>query len=562
MLSRPSTATLLGLALALSACIGPVESPTSTPLAPASPTPSAPGPTDTAPAAASATPAPVSEFRSELLRNLTYPNATAPGGSVTLVDGERPRDIADPNDADFRIASLSAGGEAIALGDLDDDDDEDGVVILTADPDGTGVFYTLYLVINDGNLPPRVAAQAELGDRVALKSVAIESREAAVTMLTQGPADGACCPTQPAARRYRLENDGTLTVSVDQNGVRFSLPANWIAQPPAIEVAGAPLDRGGPYWLDGLQARFGFELPGFGRELGVPTDPPFPAQIRVYPVRSFAYYGSESERASLQALIDAFGQPLDSFTGLFDSQPLPFLPLVNAAQVFRAQPAYLTFGGERGGSEGGRGVRFLTHYSQGPVPLTQRDVWYTFQGLTEDGSYYLSVILPVRIGDLPTEGPADIDPATYETYLNDTFAMINTTGDIQPGLAALDQFVNSIAVTREAFPPQVITLDSPTAGQAFPSGSTFTGRAVFWPFEANLSYRLVDDFTGETLTEGSFMTIGDIPGPVTFSQAITYTLTQPDRDPTALTGRLEVFEFSAEDGSVRGAAGVAVTLVP
>ncbi len=557
-MQRPTILVAVSLALVGGACTSPAT--TATPLPPTStkPVPIEPSATP----APGDTPAPVAEFRIELLRNLTYPSDFAPGGTVTLVNGQRPRDPADTADADFRIGLLSAGREAIALGDLDGDQDDDGAVVLVADPDGTGVFYTLYLVLNEGNRPPRVAAQAYLGDRVVLEGFAVESGEAALNLLTQGPDDGACCPSQPAGRRYRLEADETLTVSIDQNGVRYSMPADWVGEPLPVEVRGAPRDPATPVWAADIQARFGVEWPGFAGNLGVPDDGVFRAQIRVYPVRNFPYYDAEPDRARLQRLIDAFGGSLAAYTGGFDSEPLPFLPVANAAQVFRAQPAYLTFGGERGGSEGGRGVRYLTHYAQGLMPLTQREVWYTFQGLTEDGSYYVSVILPVRIGDLPVDAPDDFDFDTYDTYLNETFALINTTTDIHPSLEVLDQLVNSIAVTREAFPPQVITIDNPTGGQAFPSGSTFSGGAVFWPFEATLSYRLIDDFTGEILAENPFMTIGDIPGPVTFSQTVTYTLSQPDRDPLSLTGRLEVFEFSAEDGSVRGAASVDVVLVP
>lgn len=559
-MQKPTILVAVSLALVGSACNGPAT--TATPLPPASATPVPVEASATPAPAASDTPAPVAEFRVALLRNLTYPSEFAPGGAVTLVDGQRPRDPANAADADFRIGLLSAGGEAIALGDLDGDGDEDGAVVVVADPDGTGVFYTLYLVLNEGNLPPRVAAQAFFGDRVVLDGFAIESGEAALNLLTQGPDDGACCPSQPASRRYRLEPDEALTVSIDQNGVRYSMPADWVGEPLQIEVLGAPRDPSTPVWADDIQACFGVEWPGFARGLGVPEDAVFRAQIRVYPVQNFAYYNAEADRAQLQALIDSFGQPLDAYTGLFDSEPLSFLPVVNAAQVFRAQPAYLTFGGERGGSEGGRGVRYLTHYAQGLVPLTQREVWYTFQGLTENGSYYVSVILPVRIGDLPVDAPDDFNMDDFEAYLAETFATINTTTDIQPSLEALDRLVNSIAVTREALPAQAITIDSPTAGQAFTSGSTFTGGAELWPFEATLSYRLVDDFTGEILAEAPFMTVGDIPGPVTFSQSVNYTLSQPDRDPTAFYGRLEVFEYSAKDGSVRGAASVDVVLAP
>ena len=49
----------------------------------------------------------------------------------------------------------------------------------------------------------------------------------------------------------------------------------------------------------------------------------------------------------------------------------------------------------------GIGVRFLTEYAQYFVPVNNHDLFYTYQGLTNDGQYWISVILPINHPDLP-----------------------------------------------------------------------------------------------------------------------------------------------------------------
>jgi hypothetical protein len=73
---------------------------------------------------------------------------------------------------------------------------------------------------------------------------------------------------------------------------------------------------------------------------------------------------------------------------------IPFLPLLNAAQDLQAQVTYLDF-------DGGSGVRFITHYGQEPRPYVNDELLYTFQGLSADGRYYVSVTFPINAAILP-----------------------------------------------------------------------------------------------------------------------------------------------------------------
>jgi TRAP-type mannitol/chloroaromatic compound transport system substrate-binding protein len=79
---------------------------------------------------------------------------------------------------------------------------------------------------------------------------------------------------------------------------------------------------------------------------------------------------------------------------------------------------------------------------------------YYYQGLTEDGRFYISLVWPVRTDSLP-DTIADVseetmnaatNPDTYEQYLIDTQNMLNllTSSTWEPNLADLDAIIASL----------------------------------------------------------------------------------------------------------------------
>lgn len=76
---------------------------------------------------------------------------------------------------------------------------------------------------------------------------------------------------------------------------------------------------------------------------------------------------------------------------------LPFLPLFNAHQVMHTSLQYLDF-------KNGTGLRYLTWFSQGIMPINNYELIYTNQGLTSDGKYYVAAVLPVTHPNLPSDG--------------------------------------------------------------------------------------------------------------------------------------------------------------
>lgn len=172
--------------------------------------------------------------------------------------------------------------------------------------------------------------------------------------------------------------------------------------------------------------------------------------VRVYPVAGFAAFGEENANM-YQIYADALAQLLAEkpegdaletmLATLYDGkrvQPaaLPFLYNAMAAQVLRAQVEYLEF-------EGGSGLRYLTFYAQAVNPVEEGWVFYTFQGLSEDGKYYIHATFPVV-----TNVPMLSELPDGETVMNDPEAYYAEV------VAALDE------QPAEAYTPSLETLDS------------------------------------------------------------------------------------------------------
>jgi hypothetical protein len=54
---------------------------------------------------------------------------------------------------------------------------------------------------------PHDIAWTQLGDRVQINSLAVEGDEIVVEMVTHGPEDPMCCPTQQVVQTYALQGE-------------------------------------------------------------------------------------------------------------------------------------------------------------------------------------------------------------------------------------------------------------------------------------------------------------------------------------------------------------------
>ena len=132
-------------------------------------------------------------------------------------------------------------------------------------------------------------------------------------------------------------------------------------------------------------------------------------------------------------------------------EPLPFLPWVNYQQVFCSQPSVVEF-------NSGKGIRYITYFSQGPNPVLDYEVFYTFQGLTDDDQFYISAFFPVTTGIFPVEPPpcprcgdADYNPIDdLNAILGEQLNQLNglSAQGFSPSLDLLDDVVSSIQISQ------------------------------------------------------------------------------------------------------------------
>ena len=237
--------------------------------------------------------------------------------------------------------------------------------------------------------------------------------------------------------------------------ISFRYDASIAAGVEATNVEEVPIQEDMPYWAaNPAFTEFFFVDYAGGKDFF--HEP----RIQVYPTADFGSYVT-GDQSTEYALV---GQ-LEQLTALVDNQPdleeytalpldenvkyLPFVPMFNAAQVFRAQPEYLEF-------QSGTGLRYLTYFSQAVNPITDTEIFYTFQGLTADGAFYISAIFPVTTGIFPEE----IDfqnydfaafEADYENYMKESFTALHTqSGDaFTPTLAQLDALMQSLTIISE-----------------------------------------------------------------------------------------------------------------
>lgn len=170
------------------------------------------------------------------------------------------------------------------------------------------------------------------------------------------------------------------------------------------------------------------------------------ASISVFPAMAYASMNrvAAARVDLLEGLLDAPPAALESV------ETLPFLPTWNAAQVFRAQAKRLSF-------QDGNGIRYLALYAQDTIPVVNHFLFYTYQGLTADGAYYVSAILPVRSDMLEDDlqgseftccGPEE----EYEAYLAEMRQMLNglEADAFEPSLAELDTLLQSLQIVADA----------------------------------------------------------------------------------------------------------------
>jgi hypothetical protein len=191
-----------------------------------------------------------------------------------------------------------------------------------------------------------------------------------------------------------------------------------------------------------------FTLDGYAMK-----DTLYQPQIYVYPAQDYAQLQERGTAAQsleqLRAIIDQ--------SAMINVKELPQVPFFNVTQVLAAQVKAIPF-------HQGRGVRMVTEYAGGCAIINNHELIYHFEGLTDDGQYYVVAILPVSAPGLPEDGqpggvvPADGVPvpdfndmnANWMGYYGDARQMLQELepGAYTPNLEQLDALIGSLTIVQ------------------------------------------------------------------------------------------------------------------
>jgi len=146
---------------------------------------------------------------------------------------------------------------------------------------------------------------------------------------------------------------------------------------------------------------------------------------------------------------------------------LPVLPMFNSAQDLRSNGARLEF-------QGGRGLRFIARYSQEAVPVVNPGIFYTFQGLTDDGSLYVAAFFPVYVSFLSNQIQVedwDAFSQGYQDYMADITHKMEMLDpdDFEPCLESFDNLIRSMTISPT---PKLTSSPAGTSGASITTPET------------------------------------------------------------------------------------------
>jgi hypothetical protein len=223
----------------------------------------------------------------------------------------------------------------------------------------------------------------------------------------------------------------------DFGGVTFVYDPQIASSVSGEEVPAVNEGQGAPWEIQPATIKFSFD--GYSA-----SDSSIEPEILIFPVSDFEKVSDTAakEIADLRQVIGVHPQT-------FPNNGLPFLPTWNAGQIMHTKVSYFTF-------SSGQGVRYLTMYAQNFATVNNKVLFYTYQGLTSDGKYYISAILPVTNAILPPDdttipgGDFDKFSQNFPTYITGIEDQLNHQGDdtFVPSLTLLDNLVKSVSITK------------------------------------------------------------------------------------------------------------------
>ena len=145
------------------------------------------------------------------------------------------------------------------------------------------------------------------------------------------------------------------------------------------------------------------------------------------------------------------------------NSPLPLFPSSYAADSFLALPVYVNF-------EGGNGLSFITQVEQG----SEQQLLYAFQGITDDDSYYVTALLPVKNGKPMSDANASSDDDLAQVVDRQVIAepdLVKAYNNLSDSMGTLkiqpqDGFPSPVPPAYLSYPGVLLAYDPELSGKA------------------------------------------------------------------------------------------------
>jgi hypothetical protein len=281
---------------------------------------------------------------------------------------------------------------------------------------------------------------------------------------------------QPATATFASDSFAKKSNTISYKGVSFSFEPSLAS---SVEVATIPAV------LEGMPADIvpehpSFTLRGYPRLKSMALGDP---ELKVFPIAKFreavstaskedaknVVYPSnppdwttyfDEEVRTLKLLLAA--KPSQVRVGLFlakargepgCSAKMPFLPMYEACMTFVTHLGYVNF-------KNGKGVFFLTQWDRETTQISNEGLRYVYQGITDDGRYWVYAVFSVTAPFLPTGEEPEVvawdeknyllshKSKEYQDYLRPVLGKLEElpANKFQPNLELLDRLIQSLEV--------------------------------------------------------------------------------------------------------------------
>jgi len=126
--------------------------------------------------------------------------------------------------------------------------------------------------------------------------------------------------------------------------------------------------------------------------------------IAVYPINDFPrmYAVNKASMKAEKEEINNLRKVLEDKNFRVRENQIPYMPFIDASQAFQVKVKHFSF-------QSGKGILFLTHWNTQIEIIGNRQLRYVFEGLTNDGKYYVLAEMPASVAFLPEDASEEFE---------------------------------------------------------------------------------------------------------------------------------------------------------